>query len=104
MFITQGIVLMSIHDAYSKCCSPLQDGGSVELTSDDLSDNELLSYIRTDEEISAINSHDQCDNQDDQCDDQDDQSDDHDDQGESQPYKDITLHHLMCCCIDSESN
>ena len=31
-----------------------QDGGPTELTTEDMSDDELLSYIKTEEEIKAI--------------------------------------------------
>lgn len=42
----------------------LQDGGPVELTTDDMSDDELLSYIKTEEEVKAtVTSHDQLNSQ-----------------------------------------
>lgn len=34
----------------------LQDGGPVELTNEDMSDDELANYIKTDEELDAITS------------------------------------------------
>lgn len=39
--------------------TPIQDGGPVELTTEDMSDDELMSYIKTEEEIKATASYDE---------------------------------------------
>ena len=46
---------------------PLQDGGPVELTTHDMPDDELSSYLRTEDEITAIASHDPSNAQGEKC-------------------------------------